>query len=212
MAIQLARQVPDAGNKEFSLAIYQQIAVDGAQDNLIYQEDFLLPRYSDTANAFSTYAFESPQFLPAGTFYMVLIQPAGGISDSLYMALDVNRSHNNHRYYDIGTGWVSSLIEGALLWRPLVGAPLPPSSISEEEQLLDGRLYPNPATQELQFSASSALSTSAQFWIYDLQGRLLLSKQLLNENSININQLSSGNYLFIAEDKGKRYVQKFVKQ
>ncbi len=118
IAVRFARQVPSAAQKEFSVAVYRDIAFNGGTNDLIYQEDFLLPEYEDTANKLAVYRFEQPQFLNTGVFYIGIVQPAGGISDSLHIALDANRSGGNHRYFNVDGSWQPSLLNGALLLRP----------------------------------------------------------------------------------------------
>src|SRR5690606_27774357 len=60
VSIYFPRQVPTGINKEFSFAIYKTIAVDGQQDELIYQQNFFYPEYQEGQNGFSNYVFSEP--------------------------------------------------------------------------------------------------------------------------------------------------------
>lgn len=213
IAIQFARQVPSGANKEFSIAVFRNIAINGGQDELIYQEDFILPKYSDTAQGFVTYAFEQPQIMDEGIFYIALVQPAGGISDSLYFALDVNRTTGNHRYFDVGTGWASSQIQGALLLRPLVGPALPLTAVNEQErQVFTCTLQPNPTTAQITVTVNDPQATTMNYMVYDMAGKKVLEGNLKSGEVIPTGHLKPGTYIFQLTHKDDKYIQKLVKQ
>jgi hypothetical protein len=70
------------------------------------------------------------------------------------------------------------------------------------------RVYPNPATTTLTIDGFSNASTAE---VYDLSGKLLLSKQL-NANQFDISSLAKGLYFIkLSTDKGSM-VKKFVKE
>lgn len=202
--IYFPRTVPSSAQKEFSLAVYRDIAVNGGSDQLVYQEDFLNPRYSDTVNEWTTYVFEEPVALPAGVFYISIIQSAGGFSDSLYIGIDKNRTGGNHRYINLDGTWAPSLIDGALLVRPLVGAALPlgvagPAGADRNEW----SLAPNPARDEVRFLVPDERQQDLSYRITDIRGRLLRSGTTKDKQVIDIRSLSSGIY-FVRLFNGNR--------
>jgi hypothetical protein len=72
-------------------------------------------------------------------------------------------------------------------------------------------LYPNPAQHILNIKTNNSVVISSG-QIYDLEGRLLL-KSNINNNSINVESLSTGTYILLLTDvNGKEYTQKFLKE
>lgn len=206
IAIRFARQVPAQVNKEFSIAVYRDIAVNGGTDDLLYQENFLYPYLEDSINKFSIYAFEQPLAMNAGIFYISIIQAAGGTSDSLHIALDANRTGVNHRYFKVENTWEPSLLEGALLLRPLVGASLPlgiPSAVVPE---LQWTMHPNPAQEQVHISIPGLDRKKAAYRIVDLQGKTLLGGNLKGETDVDIKALLPGIY-FMRIDTEAGYAQ-----
>ncbi len=202
VAIYFGRQVPSGLNKYFSATVYKSIAFGGNMDDLIYQEDLFQPGYADTVNKFWYYRFASPVALPAGTFYIGTIQPALSGSDSMYLGLDVNRKGGNHAYYNVLNTWNSSMVDGAIMIRPLLGQDIKGTGIS------DGGLvaatdnwspYPNPATNELFITTDKE-----QFLAYevsDVTGKTILSGRLESDKIADINKISSGVYFIRLKTK-----------
>ncbi len=211
IAIRLPRQVPSAVQKEFSIVVYKDIAFNGGSNQLVYQEDFLLPAYEDTANKLSVYRFEQPQLLNTGVFYIGIVQPAGGISDSLYIGLDVNRTGGNHRYYNVDGTWQSSQIDGALLLRPLVGPALPVTAITDKtKNQLSWSLAPNPAQDYIHVRVAG--KGPFNYRISDVQGRILDSGQTSGDADIPVGRLSPGMYfLQLGNEKGYALPKKLLK-
>jgi hypothetical protein len=197
IAIKFARQVPSGAQKEFSIVVYKDIAYNGGSDQLIYQEEFLYPHYEDTATELSVYEFSSPVLMEPGIFYVGIMQPAGGISDSLYIALDANREEINHRYFRVHTQWQASQLPGALMLRPLVGRNIP-LDLSEHSKASDAvwGLYPNPAKDRVQLlSADAGIAyKSVKYQICDVQGKCLQQGVLGADGSVEIAPLQAGIY------------------
>lgn len=211
VSIYFAPQVPPATYKEFSIAIYRELSINGGMDSLIYQQDYFFPRYSGEVNVPVNYVFESPVALGAGPFYVSIVQPAGGFSDSLYIGLDRNRTAGNYRYFNVGGSWQSSQIEGALLVRPLLGAPVPSGIKTSKPQQLDFRLFPNPAHTQLQLE-SPGLTGVLQYQVYDFRGRILQNGNWQPGQAIDIQGLPEGIYLLKLQDtSGRQGFSKWVK-
>ena len=67
-------------------------------------------------------------------------------------------------------------------------------------------LYPNPASSILNISG---ISMQAKITIYDSFGRLVI--EISNENSINVEHLTSGMYIVHVEDNGAKITKRFIK-
>lgn len=213
VAIYFPRTVPPSNYKDFSLIVYKNIAINGGTDQIIYQQDLYLPDYQDSVNKFHVYQFDQPVPMDTGLYYIGVMQDAGGFSDSLYIGLDVNRTNGNHRYFNVDGTWQPSLIQGALMVRPVLGAPLPGNGIHDESaKNLDWSLFPNPANKVLNFSSTKKMK-NASFQISDMLGRILLKGKLDNsQKSISVQNLTQGIYFFdIIAENGARSVRKFIK-
>ncbi len=212
IAIYFGRQVPLAFNKFFSVQVYQDIAVNGGTDQMIYQQDLLFPGYADTVNKFWYYRFDSPVPMPAGAFFIGTQQPASSGSDSLYFGLDVNRVGGNHLYYNVLNFWESSLVSGALMMRPLLSGDFTPSYVTDQEVIqANVSLYPNPAKDFISFKG---LPEAAHYFfeVMDLQGRKLLNGSLKNNYSVDVQTLQAGVYFVRLFMPGKpAFTQKFIK-
>jgi hypothetical protein len=212
VAIQFTRMLPSQSIKDFSLAVYSDIAVNGGTDQLVYKEDYFTPSYVDTVNAFVVYPFSQPVAMNTGAFFIGIIQPAGGVSDSLQIALDANRVSGNHRYYKVELNWESSELDGALMVRPLVGASLPLAVKNITNQRIAFQVFPNPANNYLNLTTTAGLSNTAQYQILDIVGKKYMEGKPETKAAIDIHALPAGIYFFRIQDKGQLSgVQKFIK-
>lgn len=76
-------------------------------------------------------------------------------------------------------------------------------------------VYPNPAKNTINIQQNNSASASlAKVEIYDLNGRMVLEKNnVVNEQSINVEKLSTGTYiLLLIDSNSKRYTQKIIKE
>ncbi len=195
MAIYFGRQIPFSSAKLFSIYVYSKLAkINGAPgDVVIDSTDLLTPAYADSVNHFWYYTFDEPILLPAGTFYAGTLQPLGGISDSLYFGLDVNRVGDNHAYYNVSGDWVHSLMSGAIMMRPLLGRYVSDSYVRDVASRNSGwEVFPNPATTRMQFRFNG--NRLAQYRIIDAQGHSVGSGFTANGREVDISQLAPGVY------------------
>jgi len=208
--IYFPRQVPDAANKMFYLQIYRKIeAVDG-QDEMVYQQVDLYPEYESRVNGFVTYRFDNPPVLDAGAFYVALMFPAGGFSDSLYIGLDKNKRGANFRYYKVTTQWEPSMIDGALMIRPLVGRAIPVSVTTVASATMNLEVYPNPAGQYIEVKTGEPI-TGLKYTILDILGNELKTGTV-NGDRIDLGTLAAGVYLARFQDaKGRLSQKKIIK-
>lgn len=212
IAIYFGRQVPLAYQKYFSVVVYSDISFGGGSEQVLYQEDFLIPSYL-RQNAFWYYKFETPVVLPAGKFFIGTIQPALGSSDSLYFGLDVNRTADNHVYYNVISEWKKSSIQGALMIRPMFGDFFP-SVVKGAAIRSSGNWHvlPNPATDKIRLNFTSASATTATYKLVDIQGRTLLTGDTRPSEWIDIHTLQPGVYFVHLDVNGQKSTpQKIVK-
>lgn len=72
-------------------------------------------------------------------------------------------------------------------------------------------IYPNPAKNVLNIKSNDSITMKNAF-VYDLNGKLILSSSIVND-SINVDSLSTGSYILILKDNNeKEYTQKFLKE
>lgn len=191
VAIYFGRQVPLATYKDFSVAVYKQLGSNGAPDQLAYQQNFLLPGYLNT-DQFYFYKFDSPVILPQGTFYIGTIQPASGVSDSLYLGLDANRVNGNHAYFNVSGFWEPSTVNGAIMIRPVIGwiiASTVPDVVKKQE-LWD--IHPNPAANSIKLNYN--FDKPCAYEITDMQGKTILAGAVPADKQVSIASLMPGMY------------------
>lgn len=198
-AIYFGRQVPMGTNKDFSIIVYKNIGMNGGSDEIAYQQDFYFPGYLQN-DVFYTYRFDKPVVLEPGTFYIGTLQPAAGVSDSLYFGLDANRIGGNHLYYNVQGFWESSTVSGALMMRPIMGWIAPTNvndAVRKEEKW---EIAPNPAGNTLQLQYSFDKTTT--FELTDMQGRVVLHGQAAAGKDIDISSIVPGVYFVRLQAEG----------
>jgi hypothetical protein len=70
-------------------------------------------------------------------------------------------------------------------------------------------VYPNPFRETIRFSGSDQL---VKFTLFDLQGRLVVEKQLLGAVEINSIDLPAGMYVYQIDGMNSRQVGKLVQE
>jgi hypothetical protein len=212
MAIYFGRQVPLAFNKFFSVQVWDDIAVNGGTDQLVYQQELLFPGYADTVNKFWYYKFDIPVPMPAGAFFMGTQQPASSGGDSLYFGLDINRLMANHAYYNVLDIWEPSLVTGAIMMRPILHGNFTPSAVRnvQKDELFSFGVYPNPAQDKLYIRVPMH-TKQYRCRIVDIQGRVLLSVTGNAGQAVDISSLQTGAYFIQVSVDGKPLgTQKFI--
>jgi len=198
----LTQEVPLPWSKEFTIKVFKDIAINGGQDEELYSQDLIYPYFSDSLNGLAYYKFDQPVVVDAGRFYLSIIQPAGGYSDSLFIALDIStRGQNNNRYFNVEGRWERSQIEGALMFRPVMGADFTVSVTDPKQQKQSVLLYPNPTNGWIQIEDKWPADA---FELIDATGRLI-RKGEVSQQKINLEGLQTGNYFIILQHKQKAY-------
>lgn len=211
VAIQFARQVPSNEDKEFFIQIYKSIEIGGSGGELIYEEDGFYPKFGSEPQQYKIYPLKELVPLPVGIYFVVIMMPASGISDSLMIGLDKNRTGANHRYFNVVNQWESSLLEGTLMVRPIMSHSLLSGIENNPVSNKMVRVYPNPS-QDFLYLEHQDLLQIKQYQIIDIQGKILLENTWKNE-PIKISALPTGAYFLNLQDKnGENYTTQFVKK
>jgi len=164
-------------------------------------------KYSDNLNNFTTYMLEKPVSI-SGTFYIGTIQTT---DDNLNIGLDTYTNSASNLFYNATGTWVGSSISGSLMFRPVIGKPLPlgiHSMIADKGKL---NIYPNPCTAgQVTVSLNTAGSfENLQDWIFTISG---LTGQVVYQsqgnNILNVSGLPSG--IYFVQAKNTRTLQPLV--
>jgi hypothetical protein len=213
--IHFAHMNSDVSTKLFDLYVWSSLDIpNGVSDVQIQRETFLKPIYIDSINGFTTYSLDTLQALSAGTFYIGFKQLQ---SDYLNIGYDINNDSHTKLYYNTGLGWFQSIINGALMMRPLFGGCIPQGTFINDvstQKIINYQLYPNPSSSSITLTTDEEIIH--QIKIYDVIGKERLVIQNINHqfsNTINIESLESGIYFIKAINftTGKTITSKFIK-
>ena len=117
---------------------------NGVPGNLIYEGLSQYPKAVGTPNNFTSYLLDETVIV-SGTFYVGWRQ----LSDQLInIGLDKQEDAKAHLFYNVGSGWKNSSIEGAIMVHPRFGfEQFLSTGIADP---LEVSLYPNPFHQYIQ--------------------------------------------------------------
>lgn len=200
-----AASVNDASLDPFFIQIWNDIG--GEPGEIIYTSDdqdipyTFTPVYNVGVNAFWEY-FLPEKVIVNGTFYVGWKQTN---SNRLNIGFDKNINNQDKIFYDLGSGWANSVFEGSLMIRPVFTSKKDALYASMSEQKtkeLTFDMYPNPANDVLNFSFDDDFK--GEVLVFDLQGRLIISKQIVNNDQISLSTVPSGMYVVqITNEQGK---------
>ena len=185
-------------NIEFDLIIWEKI--NGIPGDTLYSQT-VSPVH--TANGiYHSYYIDRP-FQIVGSFYVGWEQKT---DDVLNVGLDKNNKSNDYMFYDIGSGWTTSLYPGSWMIRPVLSMNEIVSDIIDINSTF--KVYPNPVASEL---FVNSLTKDNIISIYSLDGALLRKVYSnFNVTRINISDFSSGVYFVELLHKQVRSHQKFI--
>lgn len=195
-SIHLPKGTLGQGRKDFSIRIYDNINQGLNQDPFIYEETFLIPKYDSTKPYdYVYYVFPEAVHIPASKpYYVAIIQPTGGGSDSFYIGLDVHTNSSLNRYINVEGTWEASQIQGSLLLRPLLGKDISYLNTNEIPALAAVKVFPNPSEDVLHITSEERITG---YTIFDLTGRKLQQGALNDKHQIDIRSLQVGQYLLV---------------
>ncbi len=200
------------GDKFFSLIVFQDIDTTGLTDtdSVLYQKDFLVPRYPDSINAWRVYRLEEP--VPVnGIFYIGWLQSQ---EDLLNVGFDANTDASNQLWYNLGDSWLSSDLPGAVMMRPQ-GAPdfknYPfVSGLPAVPQIQSFRIWPNPARDRV-FWDAPASGEAQRVRLYGLDGRVYRTVQAARGH-MDLDGLPAGLYQLEWRGHGHRRTARLLLQ
>ncbi|NJB86862.1 hypothetical protein GGR26_002639 [Lewinella marina] len=196
--IRLPRGLGGVGDQPLNLVVYGA-GEDGqpgellysASEPVLYAEDF----YTDSLQAFTSYALPEPLDLPAGDFFVGWRQATA--SRSLPVGFDRNNPVADVQFFDAGSGWqsLSGSTGGAIMIRPLLsGAEVMPTATDDTEADLPLEVFPNPTSGTLSFRLSPSLSLAElHVRLLDLAGRTVKAGQGVDR--LDLSDLPRGIYL-----------------
>ena len=124
-----------------------------ADENIIFQNDFLTPKYVDSVNGFYVYKLvdflgNATPVVVDGAFYVGWLQSQ---DDFLNVGFDANNDAHDNVYFNVGGSWQKSSLPGAVMIRPQVGGnySLYSPIINNDPKSTAVNVYPNPASSVL---------------------------------------------------------------
>jgi photosystem II stability/assembly factor-like uncharacterized protein len=133
------------------------------------------------------------QSLDGGTTWLRL---GNGMPQVAVLELELNES--------------ATVLSAATFGRGIMVLDLNSLSIGENKNQLKISAYPNPCTD---FIFVEGLQSNAQCKIFDLNGKLILSKAVIGQNlSINLKSIEAGTYILSLNVNGKSSSQKIIKR
>ncbi len=206
-----APQVPSAEGKLFSVILYQSLgAIGGNPDVILKQQDFYTVKYTSQKNGFSTYGFDEPIFLPAGKYYIGLMQPTNSGSDTIYYGLDVNNTSNSQKLsFNVIGNWFTSTTVGSIMMRPLVGKRVTTTAVlAIEPQKNNVSIYPNPVLNTIYIYSNEIFEN---FTLFDINGRKIKEGKIKNA-TVDVNDIIPGNYILELKNKKSTIKKQLCKQ
>ncbi|MFN0275847.1 MAG: T9SS type A sorting domain-containing protein [Chitinophagales bacterium] len=202
-------------NLFFSLIVWDDIDTSGmsGDESVLYQADFLTPKYVDSINGF--YVYQLTDFLGnptpvvvSGDFYVGWLQTQ---SDFLNVGFDVHSEASENVFFNVDGTWQQSVLPGAIMIRPQVGGDY---SVYQElpqihEFVDEVKIFPNPVQNSLVVQKNSAESF---YEISDYSGREI-ETGVLENNTVDTRNLIPGFYILKIREKisGKIFFAKFIK-
>jgi len=179
----------NANQRAFDLMVWDNNG--GLPGNILYTREEVMVEQGDLINGFHTYNIKTA--VPVnGIFYVGWKQR----SDTFLNAgFDINTPHGGKQFYWINGNWIQSQVQGSLMIRPVVGAPIT-TSINDirYRSRIQIHLWPNPAKDFIRIDPGDLPVTGLVYvTIFDLQGRELLKVPF--SDPINISSLHEGIYI-----------------
>lgn len=175
---------------------------------LIKKDSIIYPSYSTSINEFITYNFDTvnPLVLSPGTYFFGWIQHTSNV---LNVGLDKNTSSTGKAFYNIGTGWQLSSIQGSVMLRPVFGKKLVPNGINNTNSIESSfTIYPNPASGLININGGIKSTT---FIVYDSFGRMIQKNKFNTNCQLDISYYANGIYILVFENEnGGVHTQKLI--
>jgi hypothetical protein len=180
-------------DKSFYLMVWA--AGSNVPGEILVNEGVLYPQYNGL-NQFHTYELTTPVYLPAGSYYIGWAQNTGF---DLNVGFDRNINNNDRIFYNLDGNWYNYFSQaGTMMIRPLFkeAQDIYVSTPDVSLPVTTWKIYPNPASSNIQIEVTSPISETVSLRLTDLTGRIVLTQSLNSTyNSIQLNDIKSGIYL-----------------
>lgn len=202
----------DATFNSFTIVVWD-VGSDGKPGNIIYESDSIYrPRYYYNHNEFITYRLEESIEI-RGPFFVGVRKT---LSSKLNIGLDKNNDSRENLYIrPFGSQWRQSTITGAVMMRPIFGAPLENDLSSGEEPIViakkfNFKVFPNPTNGFISVDVPTTETDNYTYVIMDAYGRMRMQNRL--EQQLDVSQLEAGLYFIQLSNQknGNVSTQKFV--
>ena len=165
-------------------------------------------------NGFRTYHLDDSVIVEVGDFYI-------GIEQSTFRSLNVGYDFSNDRknsmFYSLDGGVTFSTPSGAIqpgtmMLRPYFRINKNQVAVEENElKALDVMVYPNPTSGGLSLRMSEGNSSLMNYQVYDIQGRLILQNQFIQQHEIDLSDQNNGVYLLrLMDQEGQSTTKRII--
>jgi hypothetical protein len=181
-------------DRPFRITVWESLY---PEEVILYQsEEIELSQYGDGLNRFVEYALEQAVIV-SGTFYVGFVQTGNiGITGFLSIGFDWSRDASANLFFKTGSEWEQSIMTGALMIRPVMGAGKQPTTIREPGSGLPFTVYPNPVSgNSLNVHMEEGLVNDrlVRLEVFDLYGRLVYTGGY--SPSLDLHGFSNGIYI-----------------
>lgn len=182
---------------------------DSIPGNILYRETITILR-DPKPNTFIRYQFKNIVTV-SDTFLIGYRQNNEGV---LGMGFDINNNSNQNVYFNLGGGWQqkqASDLQGSFMIRPVFGDSIPDITTGlDDSQQKSYTIYPNPTNGQIFIEGKYS-----KLNVYDLYGRLIISREAIREEETTILDLSHqphGIYLIQLREGNKSETYKVIKR
>jgi len=189
----------EANKRAFDLVVWDNN--DGIPGNIIYTREEVMVEQGNMINGFYNYTIPEGVVVN-GIFYIGWRQRT---ETFLNAGLDVNTPHAGRQFYWLNGEWRQSQVQGSIMIRPVVGAPLNITSVNDilyhaNKNLLN--IWPNPATEFINIDPGEiTMSGLSTITILDIYGRELIKVPFREQ--IDISSLHPGVYFIVTSMNGR---------
>lgn len=187
----------EANNKLFDLMVWRD--QNGRPGQVAYRKIRQRPQFSDELYGFHLYVLDEPVVLN-GNFYVGLMQEESG---SYNIGFDAVNNSKQYLFINVDGTWRSSMIDGALMIRPVFGAP-ELISVAENKSDAHVRISPNPFSHTLNIQLLQPNFNPQQISLYDLTGRLLINMPFVQ--NLDASFLKPGFYFIRIEGENSQVI------
>ena len=188
----------DANKRTFDLMVWEDN--NGIPGNAAYSLEEVMVEQGDMINGFHSYKIPGGIMIN-GVFYVGWKQRS---ETFLNAGFDVNTPHLNRQFYWINGEWRLSQVEGSIMIRPVVGAPLKTTSINDTyyHKRTIFNIWPNPATDFINIDLGDFQKSALTYLsVFDFSGRELIKVPL--SERIDISSLHEGIYIITISINGR---------